>query len=292
MNLIKTEDGIKTLCLDDISKENLPLISIITVVFNGEEFLEQTIQSVLNQDYKNIEYIIIDGGSTDGTVEIIKKYEHQIGYWISEPDKGIYDAMNKGIDKATGEIVGIINSDDWYEKNCFTIVASRFSKSNAEMIYGNQNNIYGFKSDKSYLYEGRICKDKLESLRINHPTIFVKKSIYDKYGKFDIDFNISADRDFVIRLLMQGVKIVKINEVLSNFRLDGISNQTNALKIIRKRLSEELNVLSKNRLPKIVKLRVIVIKAFRLYRNFYLCKLLPNKLIVKMKEKNFKRKFH
>ena len=92
----------------------LPLVTIITVVFNGEKYLQQTIQSVINQTYDNVEYVVIDGGSTDGTVDIIRKYEDKIDYWVSEPDQGIYDAMNKGIQLAGGEIVGLINSDDCY----------------------------------------------------------------------------------------------------------------------------------------------------------------------------------
>src|SRR5258705_5340519 len=97
--------------------EYTPLVSIITIVYNGEKYIEDSIRSVINQSYKNIEYIIIDGGSSDNTVSIIKKYEKQIAFWISEKDKGISDAFNKGIAKATGEIIGILNSDDWYERD-------------------------------------------------------------------------------------------------------------------------------------------------------------------------------
>ena len=114
-------------------------VSIITVVFNGIRTIEQTIKSVLNQSYKNIEYIIIDGGSTDGTLDIIRKYENYLSYIISEPDHGIYDAMNKGIQKSTGDIVGIINSDDWYEVNTVSQVVERFESFAVDLVYGDIN---------------------------------------------------------------------------------------------------------------------------------------------------------
>ncbi len=116
---------------------NRPKVSIITVVYNGIAHLEQTIQSVLNQTYDNVEYIIIDGGSTDGTVELIKKYEESIAYWVSESDGGIYDAMNKGISNATGEIVGLINADDWYETGTIEKVVETFQNSEVDVVHGS-----------------------------------------------------------------------------------------------------------------------------------------------------------
>jgi glycosyltransferase involved in cell wall biosynthesis len=111
---------------------NNPLISIITVVYNGVSTLEQTILIVINQTYKNIEYIIIDGGSIDGTVDIIKKYEDKLAYWVSEPDKGIYDAMNKGIDKATGEWINFMNAGDCF--NFYNILEDGFQMNISNMI--------------------------------------------------------------------------------------------------------------------------------------------------------------
>ena len=105
-----------------LRKYNQNYISIITVVLNGEKTLERTIKSVINQSYKNFEHIVIDGGSTDGTIKILKKYSKKISYWKSEKDKGIYDAMNKGIKKSKGNIIGILNSDDYYLKNALKIV--------------------------------------------------------------------------------------------------------------------------------------------------------------------------
>ena len=105
---------------------SLPKVSIITVVFNGAQYIEQTIKSVINQDYNNIEYIIIDGGSTDGTQEIIKKYEKDIAFWISEKDTGIYSAMNKGWRKSTGDIIAMLNADDYYLEGAISKVVTSF----------------------------------------------------------------------------------------------------------------------------------------------------------------------
>ena len=117
-----------------------PLVSIITVTYNAEKYLEQTIKSVISQSYKNIEYIIIDGMSSDGTVDIIKRYQKYIAHFSSEPDKGIYDAMNKGIKKANGELIGIINSSDFYEPDAVeTVVSAYLQNKGAGIFHGNIN---------------------------------------------------------------------------------------------------------------------------------------------------------
>ena len=116
---------------------NNPLVSIITVVYNGEKHIEQTINSVLNQTYSNIEYIIIDGDSTDNTLNIIKKYEDKIAHFISEKDSGIYNAMNKGLALTKGEIISILNADDYYFENTLQQVVDIFSTSQSDIVYGN-----------------------------------------------------------------------------------------------------------------------------------------------------------
>lgn len=115
------------------------LISVITVSYNAVSTIEQTILSVINQTYSNIEYIIIDGGSTDGTIDIIRRYEDKIAYWVSEPDRGIYDAMNKGASKANGEYIAFLNSDDWYELDAVSIIA-QFADGKTDLISGIINN--------------------------------------------------------------------------------------------------------------------------------------------------------
>ena len=120
-------------------KNKLTLVSIITVVYNGEKYLQQTIDSVVNQSYRNIEFIIIDGGSTDGTLDIIKANEESVSKWISEPDEGLYDAMNKGIRLSRGEIIGMINSDDWYELDAVKIMVEAFLNNPTKNIFHADN---------------------------------------------------------------------------------------------------------------------------------------------------------
>ena len=130
-------------------------ISVITVCFNSKETLEQTIKSVVGQEYEDKEYIVIDGGSTDGTVDILKKYAEQIAFWLSEPDEGIYDAMNKGIKHATGDVIAFLNSDDWYEPDTLTRVAGYFLSNRIDCPLGGKG--YG----GSYTIFAKISPDSL-----------------------------------------------------------------------------------------------------------------------------------
>jgi len=200
-----------------------PKVSIITVVYNGIAHLEQTINSVLGQTYDNIEYIIIDGGSTDGTVELIKQYEDQIAYWVSAPDAGIYDAMNKGLAKATGEIVGLINADDWYEEDAVSVVVDTFEKENADVVHGSMKILQEGSSfvktvekDLSRLKKGML---------LSHPTVFAKKSLYDQYGIFNTSYKIVADWEMMVRWWLKGVKFVGIEATLAHFRMGGVSSE-------------------------------------------------------------------
>lgn len=192
-------------------------VSIITVVFNGAQHLQQTIESVLNQSYKNIEYIIIDGGSNDGTIDIIKQYSHRISTWISEPDRGIYDAMNKGIDMATGELIGIINSDDWYEPCAVECVVNNYQEDT--ILYGLMRNIYNEVPIDIYAPFPNMIYKKM----IPHSTCFVPAAIYNSYGKFDLKYKSCADYQFFIRLKQVGIKFQLLETVLANFRFGGFS---------------------------------------------------------------------
>jgi glycosyltransferase involved in cell wall biosynthesis len=199
---------------------NNSLISIITVVYNGVATLEKTILSVINQTYKNIEYIIIDGGSTDGTIEIIKKYKDKLAYWVSESDKGIYDAMNKGIKKATGELIGIINSDDWYELDCLeTIIKYKNINDDNTVLYGLIRNITGQGCYEIYSCSPDYFFDKMPP----HPTFFIPKPIYDKYGVFNIEYKYCSDYELLLRLKKQNINFYLIEKVLANFRIGGVS---------------------------------------------------------------------
>ncbi|MCB0383237.1 MAG: glycosyltransferase, partial [Psychroserpens sp.] len=145
-----------------------PLISIITVVFNGEKYLQQTIDSVTNQTYKNIEYIIIDGGSTDETLNIIKANESHIDFWISERDNGLYDAMNKGISKAKGELIGMINSDDWYELNAVETVVNTYLKNPEKRIFhADRYDVYPNEEKKVFAFNPSVIKFKYFSMTYN-----------------------------------------------------------------------------------------------------------------------------
>lgn len=200
------------------------MVSIITVCFNSAKTIEQTIQSVINQSYDNIEYIIIDGGSTDGTINIIKKYEDKITYWVSEADNGLYDAMNKGIRIASGEIIGIINSDDWYNEGAIEKVVNCFEKNNCGIVYADMITI---PDTGEFLRRcaAKINKDHIYFRMIyNHATVFVKKYIYEKYGAFDCQYKIVADYDAMLRFYDQGVVFFYLPFDVAYFRLGGVSN--------------------------------------------------------------------
>lgn len=200
-------------------------ISIITVCFNSEKTIEQTIKSILNQSYgmENIEYIIIDGKSTDRTVEIVNKYRDKIAYFVSEQDNGIYDAMNKGISAATGEIIGLLNSDDWYEPKALEYVTRCFEEQDTDIVYGEVKMV----GEDGTIYDVKKV-DPLTCawfmMPIWHPAMFVKKTVYQENGMFDTKFKISADYEYVLRCYSNGVKFRYLDENLTYFRFTGVSN--------------------------------------------------------------------
>ena len=202
-----------------------PLVSIITVCLNSEKHLEQTIQSVLGQTYDNIEYIIIDGGSTDKTLDIIKKYEERINYWVSEPDKGIYDAMNKGIIFAKGEWVGIINSDDWYAPDTVRrVVIAATEKPETGVFFGNL--IICQTKNGRVTYHQRKNRINFFPLAVSsvHPTCFITRSVYKQF-RFNPVFRFSGDYDLISRLYSGGIQFSHIDRTLAYFRSGGVSSQ-------------------------------------------------------------------
>lgn len=199
-----------------------PLVSIITVVRNGKETLEKTICSVLNQTYQNIEYIIIDGNSSDGTLEIIRQYEHQITYWMSEPDKGISDAFNKGITITNGKLIGMINADDWYSSNAVELAVDQHIYRNDSIIHAKCQ-IWKKNTEPYYLFTGR--DDISYTMTINHPTVFVPRKIYEEIGLFDLHFKVSMDYEWTMRAKQHGKEFMYIDQVISNMRLGGVSSQ-------------------------------------------------------------------
>lgn len=195
-------------------------VSVITIVYNGEKFIERTILSVLNQSFENIEYILIDGGSKDKTTQIIQKYSSNLNFWISEPDEGISDAFNKGLLKATGDIVGILNADDWYEPHTVETVVNDID--NCDIVYGNLQ--YWRGDSKEYLFSAnhtRLAKE----MCMNHPTVFVKRVIYQRLGLFDLSFKYAMDYELLLRFYLNGVSFKYINATLANMSMEGITDK-------------------------------------------------------------------
>lgn len=211
-----------------LSKTN-PVISIITVVFNDVKNIENTLLSIINQTYLNFDFIIIDGGSSDGTVDIIKKYENKISYWISEPDKGIYDAMNKGIEKAKGEWILFMNSGDIF---CHNDVIHSFKKhfsSELNLIYGDA--YFKFKSPYRLKYfkakKFEIIKYKIPFC---HQSVFVRTELLKKY-KFNLSFKVASDFDFFLNLYKNKIYCYeRISVPVCIYDLNGVSNSIQTLK--------------------------------------------------------------
>ncbi len=198
-------------------------VSIITPCLNSEKTIEDTIKSVLNQTYKNIEYIVVDGGSSDRTMEIVKKYEPLFQgrmRYVSEPDKGIYNAMNKGIKMSTGSLIGIINSDDYYESYTIEHVVNSMSADKYQVLYGWLR-VLQRKHFVKYIQTTHL---EFPDKAVAHPTCFVSRDVYRKYGLFLESLKLSADYEFLLRLYKsEAVKFILLPEVLANFRLGGAS---------------------------------------------------------------------
>ena len=176
-------------------------ISIITVTYNSAATLGDTIRSVRNQNYNDLEYIIVDGGSTDGTIQIIHDNEDIISTWVSEPDRGISDAFNKGIRMATGELIGIINSDDMLADGALSAIAEAI-EGDTEVLYGNVTS-FG-EGIKPYTEVPGDLNGLYKSMVVLHPATFVKKSAYEKYGLFNVDYKCCMDRDLLLRMYSGG----------------------------------------------------------------------------------------
>ena len=206
-----------------------PIISIITVSFNVVNEIEQTILSVINQTYSNIEYIIIDGGSTDGTIDIIKKYSNHISYWISEPDKGIYDAMNKGIEKASGSYINFMNAGDYFYSNNIIAEIAKVNLKN-DIIFGDtvicrNGQMQISKADPFYKY-----KRLRHKMGFVHQSVFVKTCLA-KQNLFDLNYKLAADYNMIITLYRKGAIFYYIDLPIAYYDLNGVSSK-NRLKHI------------------------------------------------------------
>lgn len=205
-------------------------VSIITVVRNNQTTIAHTIDSVLSQDYQEIEYIVVDGCSTDSTVKIIKSYGEKISKFISEPDKGIYDAMNKGIKLATGDIIGLLNSDDFYENtSVISQVIQKFARQKIDLVYGDVVfvNPHNTKKVIRYYSSANFHLDKFSwGLTPPHPSCFLKRKVYEKYGYFRTDYQLASDYELLLRLMkIHQISYSYLPNVLVKMRPGGASNK-------------------------------------------------------------------
>ncbi|MDQ1243685.1 MAG: hypothetical protein QG567_588 [Campylobacterota bacterium] len=203
-------------------------ISIITVVWNNKETIKDAIDSVLGQTYKNIEYIIVDGASTDGTVEVVQSYGDKISKFVSEPDRGLYDAMNKGIALATGDVVGILNSDDFYiDEYVIEKIVKEFEDKQVDSVFAdlvfvkpeNLDNVVRY-YDSSHFSPDKFAYGWMPA----HPTFFVKREVYEKYGVFKTDYKIAADYELLTRFFAKHkISYSYIKEPIVKMRMGGAS---------------------------------------------------------------------
>lgn len=251
-------------------------ISIITVVLNNSSYIEDCIISVLDQTFKDIEYIIIDGGSTDGTIDIIKKYEKKISKWMSEPDNGTYDAMNKGIKHAKGDIIGFLNADDiYYNDDVLERVVSVLEDSRIDACYADL--VYVDKQDTEQViryWHSQQFKPGLfkKGWVPPHPTFFVKKKIYDHCGGFDLKYKLAADFELMARFLeYYKINVYYVPEIFVKMRLGGVTNKS-IFNIIKQNF-EIIDACKKNNIEVFIPM-FLINKFFSKIKQFYLKKTL------------------
>lgn len=274
---------------------DLPLVSILTSVRNRKDTLPGTIRSVLSQTYPNIEYIIVDGASTDGTLEVIKQFDDKIDLWISEPDRGTSDAVNKAISLARGDFVSWLASDDWFDADFIEIAVKALLSSGADFVFGDLR-IYkadalvqNVKGDKDY---AKSIKSEVRGLIFptmvtkSFPTVVTKRECFQKVGLFDLNYKIRNDFEWILRLHLHGGRGFYESRLIGNFRLGGISDSGMDFT----RIFENLKILRQHRL---LTARVAAPDLYRLIRYSvgYLAKLLlPD--IIHRKLKRVMRRSH
>jgi glycosyltransferase involved in cell wall biosynthesis len=202
-------------------------ISIITVAYNSEKTIRDTLQSISQQSYPNVEHIIVDGGSKDRTLSIVKEFPH-IHKVISEPDKGVYDAMNKGLRLATGDVIGFLNSDDMYADNrALERIAQVFELKNTDSLYSDLEFFEGQSDNVVRVWNAGLIKRRrfLYGWMPPHPTFFVKKEVYQRFGVFDLAFKQSADYELMLRFLyLHGISAHYLQGISLKMRVGGLSN--------------------------------------------------------------------
>lgn len=203
------------------SEPNRPFVTIVTPVRNGAATLERTLRSVLAQDYPAIEIVVVDGASTDGTLDILRRYGDALDCWISEPDNGISDAFNKGIALARGDIIGIVNADDWYEPDAVHKVVTAFDATGADAVCGALQ--YWIGEQRGLVFYSSPENLRLEST-VNHPTLFVRRDVYERHGLFQARYRYAMDYDLILRFYLSGVRFHVLSDVLANMQLGGRSD--------------------------------------------------------------------
>jgi len=202
-----------------------PLVSVVTIVFNGEKYLERAMESLFSQTYGNIEYVVVDGGSSDSTVAILRKRQADIDYWCSAKDNGISDAFNRGISLSTGTYVGILNADDWYDRDTVANAVKAFAESpEAGVVHGDMRQYKGGKhifTIKPDLGAGKIRYE----MPYNHPTCFVKREVYLRHGGFSQRLRIAMDYELLLRYSLLGINFSYVPGIVSNMPLGGQSDE-------------------------------------------------------------------
>jgi glycosyltransferase len=232
-------------------------ISVITITYNSQFTVEDTIQSVLSQDYPDVEYIIVDGLSKDNTMEVVNRYRHRMAKVVSEKDKGLYDALNKGIALATGDVVGMLHSDDIYaDEHVLSRIADEFKKnSDTQAVYGDL--VFVSRADTSKIMRTWIAGQYTEGAFLKgwmppHPTFYIRKECYDKYGVFNTSLKLSADYELMLRMIHKHqVKVSYIPQTLIKMRMGGVSNVSFFVKLkanLEDKLAWKLNDIKPGKL--------------------------------------------
>jgi glycosyltransferase involved in cell wall biosynthesis len=201
----------------------VPLISVVTVVLNQKERLQRTLECIVKCGFPRIQYVVIDGGSTDGTLDVIRANQDVIDFWVSEPDRGISDAFNKGISVARGEVVGILNAGDWYEPDALGVIESALAANPDVDVFCGSIKLW------EGSHEPLLCRSDPRSLEkmtsVYHPTVFIKRSSYSIFGGYDEAYRFAMDYELLLRYKQQGAKFLGLDDTLANMTLDGISRQ-------------------------------------------------------------------
>ncbi len=218
----RTMGGLRGRGQGEARSAQMPLVSVVTAVRDGVSTLSRTVESVLAQDYPRVEYLVVDGASTDGTLKLLQSYDDRLALWVSEPDAGISDAFNKGIALARGEIIGLLNSDDWYEPDAIRGAVVAMQHSGADIACGklqyweSGRRTYLVTSDPDLLHTG---------MTVGHPTVFARRSCYERLGLFRLDFSLAMDYEWLVRAKAAGARFVAVDRCLSNMQGGGVGDR-------------------------------------------------------------------